>query len=287
MARTQRGLGKGLDALFQDNDTSDSGSATQIRLSEIEPNRKQPRKNFDESALAELADSINTHGVLQPLLVRPLNNGAYQLVAGERRWRACRMLGLSEVPVVIREMSEEQMMAIALVENLQREDLNPMEEARGYRELIERYDLTQDEIATQVGKSRPTIANAMRLLNLPAFIIEHLEKGEISPGHARAILSLEDEKQMDTLAKEILTKKLNVRESERLAKRIKEPDFAKDKQGKARKRKRDHYYDEMEIALNTELNRKVKIEFAENKGTIHIDFYNKEELADIAERLSK
>ena len=168
MTKTKKGgLGKGLDALFMDNETADSGIVT-LRLSEIEPNKDQPRKVFSEESLNELADSIKEHGVLQPLLVRPLSTGGYQLVAGERRWRAIRMEGLREVPVVIRDMDEEQAMEIALIENLQREDLNAIEEASGYKMLMERYGMTQEQVAKRVGKSRPAVANALRLLNLPS-----------------------------------------------------------------------------------------------------------------------
>lgn len=179
MARAKKGgLGKGLDALFMDNETVDSGGVVTLRLSQIEPNRDQPRKIFSEEALNELADSIREHGVLQPLLVRPLPGGSYQLVAGERRWRASRMAGLQEVPVVIREMDEEQAMEIALIENLQREDLNAIEEATGYKQLMERYGMTQEQVAKRVGKSRPAIANALRLLNLPQKVMDMVGEGE-------------------------------------------------------------------------------------------------------------
>lgn len=284
MARSARGLGKGLDALFQDNSTEEASSAVQVRLSEIEPNRNQPRKQFDDAALSELADSIKTHGVIQPLLVRPLSNGTYQLIAGERRWRASRMVGLSEIPVIIKEMSDKEAMEIALVENLQREDLNPMEEARGYRELMENYDLTQDDIAQRVGKSRPAVANVLRLLNLPEEVADYIAKGEISAGHARAILSLDKQENMIIFAKEIIAKKLNVRESEKIAKKLN--NSTKNKNKKQTVSKRDTFYDEMEIALNSELHRKVKIEVKENKGRVIIDFYDRSELSDIAERLT-
>lgn len=284
MARGARGLGKGLDALFQDNSTEEASSAVQVRLSEIEPNRNQPRKQFDDAALSELADSIKTHGVIQPLLVRPLSNGTYQLIAGERRWRASRMVGLSEIPVIIKEMSDKEAMEIALVENLQREDLNPMEEARGYRELMENYDLTQDDIAQRVGKSRPAVANVLRLLNLPEEVADYIAKGEISAGHARAILSLDKQENMIIFAKEIIAKKLNVRESEKIAKKLN--NSTKNKNKKPTVSKRDTFYDEMEIALNSELHRKVKIEVKENKGRVIIDFYDRSELSDIAERLT-
>ena len=218
MTRARRsGLGKGLDALFMDNDTNDTGVVT-LRLSQIEPNREQPRKVFNEEALNELADSIREHGVLQPLLVRPLPGGVYQLVAGERRWRASRMAGLQEVPVVIREMDEEQAMEIALIENLQREDLNAIEEASGYKLLMERYNMTQEQVAKRVGKSRPAIANALRLLNLPEPVLEMVEEGEVSPGHARALLSFDDPQRMMDVAQKVRTGKYSVRDIERMSK---------------------------------------------------------------------
>ena len=192
MAKLKKGgLGKGLDALFVENDTGDTSSVT-LRISEIEPNREQPRKYFDEEALTELADSIRQHGVIQPLLVRPMENGTYQLVAGERRWRASRMAGLTEVPVVIKDLSEIEAMELALIENLQRQDLNPIEEAVGFQQLMERYSMTQEQVASRVGKSRPAVANALRLLNLPEQVVAMVQSGEVSPGHARALLKLEE-----------------------------------------------------------------------------------------------
>ena len=172
MAAKKGGLGKGLDAIFMENATEDSNHIITLKISEIEPNRTQPRKDFSEEAMAELADSISRHGVLQPLLVRPLAGGGYQIVAGERRWRACRMAGVSEVPVVIRDLSDSEVMQLALIENLQREDLSPVEEAMGYQTLIEQYQFTQDEVSKTVGKSRPAITNALRLLSLPEDLLQ-------------------------------------------------------------------------------------------------------------------
>ena len=278
----QRGLGKGLDALFADNSTNDSGAVT-LRLSEIEPNRGQPRKTFDEEALMQLAESIREHGVLQPLLVRPRTDGSYQLVAGERRWRAARMAGLSEVPVVIRELSEEETMEIALIENLQREDLNPVEEALGYRELMEQFGLTQEQVAGRVGKSRSAVANALRLTGLPEEVLPLVERGELSAGHARAILALGDPEEMVETAKLAVEKGLTVRELEKRAQKKKRPEKAGTEKALF---SRDSYFDEMEIALRDELHRKVKIQAEGEKGTLQIDFYSKEELRDIAARLA-
>ena len=215
------GLGKGLSELFIDNATEELGSssAVKLKLSEIEPNKNQPRKNFDEEALAELSHSIELHGVLQPLVVRPMPDGSYQLVAGERRWRASRMAGLTEVPVVIKELTDAQVAEIALVENLQREDLDPIEEALGYKELAERFDYTQEEISNLVGASRPAIANALRLLTLPEEIIKMVSTKELSAGHARALLTLEDDKAKIELAKFVIKEDISVRETERLARK--------------------------------------------------------------------
>ena len=216
MARAKGGLGKGLEALFVDNNTSDIPT-TSLKLTEIEPNKEQPRKDFDDAALAELADSIREHGVLQPLLVRPMVNGRYQIVAGERRWRASRMVGLAEVPVVIREMTDTEAMELALIENLQRKDLNIIEEALGYKTLMETYGFTQEKVAQRVGKSRPVIANALRLLSLPPKVEKMVRDGQISAGHARALLSLDDPKVIEETAGRILSQGLSVREVERLS----------------------------------------------------------------------
>ncbi|WP_040195436.1 ParB/RepB/Spo0J family partition protein [Candidatus Soleaferrea massiliensis] len=279
-AGKKSGLGKGLDALFADNKSEDVVVST-IRISEIEPNRDQPRKDFDENALAELADSIREHGVLQPLVVRPLSSGSYQLVAGERRWRASRMAGLTEVPVVVKELTDTQCMEIALIENLQREDLNPIEEALGYRTLMDQHHFTQEELSKRIGKSRPTIANAIRLLKLPDRVVRLVQNGDISSGHARALLSFEDEEIILKLAGEIVKKGLSVREVEKLAQKYGQKEKLKVTQ------KKDTFYDEMQIALTHELGRKIKINVSKgDKGTLQIDFYNKEELADIAERLT-
>lgn len=283
MAGRKGGLGKGLEALFTDNATGDVNSATRLRLSEIEPNKAQPRKDFDEEALASLADSIKEHGVIQPLLVRPLDNGSYQLVAGERRWRAARMAGMSEVPVIIKELSDRETMEIGLIENLQREDLNPIEEALGYQTLMETYDFTQDEISRRVGRSRPAVANALRLLHLPQEVIALVRKKELSSGHARAILALPDEETMIETAKKAAKGNVSVREIERLAQGKRERP-QKEKAGA-----RDSFYDEVELALAAELGRKIAIQVKnqeKDRGTITVEFYSKEELADIANRLA-
>ena len=278
-AKNKGGLGKGLDALFMDNSIEEEAkSAVKLKLNDIEPNRAQPRKSFDEEALEELANSISTHGVIQPLLVRPLADGGYQLIAGERRWRASRMAGLTEVPVVIREMSDSEAMELALVENLQREDLNPIEEAQGLALLMETYGLTQEQAAKRVGKSRPAVANSMRLLSLPQDVLAMVERGELSAGHARTILALENAEQITALANEIVKKNLSVRETERAVKALLKGDAKKEK----RVKKRDTYYDEVELAVSQSLGRKAKVSLsAGNKGTLEIEFFGKEDLSKL------
>lgn len=289
MARAKKGgLGKGLDALFMDNETVDSGGVVTLRLSEIEPNRDQPRKIFSEEALNELADSIREHGVLQPLLVRPLPGGSYQLVAGERRWRASRMAGLQEVPVVIREMDEEQAMEIALIENLQREDLNAIEEATGYKQLMERYGMTQEQVAKRVGKSRPAIANALRLLNLPQKVMDMVGEGEVSPGHARALLAFDDQDRIVEIAQKVKTGKYSVRDIERMAKN---QDEKKEKAAKASEEPawggKSAFLTEMEIAMSMEMGRKVRIIPNGEGGTLQIQFWDEEDLKSLAEKFAK
>ena len=283
MAAKKGGLGMGLDALFMDNAVEEitPTSAVKMKIMDIEPNRDQPRKTFTDESLAELTESIARYGVLQPLLVRPLGDGGYQLVAGERRWRAARMAGLTEVPVVIREMTDEEAAAFALIENLQREDLNPVEEAVGFRKLMDDFGLTQEEAAERVGKSRPAVANALRLLKLPAEILELVRDGSISAGHARALLSFPDEIQMLETAKLIVEKGISVRETERLAKKASKP-----KKEAASAPRRAAFYDQVELTLTQALCRKVHIQNGKNgTGTLEIAFNSKEDLERIAHAL--
>ena len=276
MAVKKSGLGRGFDAIFADNsveDISTGNSTTKVKLMDIEPNREQPRKQFDEEALAELSDSIAQHGVLQPLLVRPMPDGGYQLVAGERRWRASRMAGLTEVPVVIRDLTDAQVAELALVENLQRENLNPLEEANGYKELSDKFGYTQEKISGIVGKSRPSIANALRLLNLPEAVQEMVSDGSLSMGHARAVLSLEDDKMKTDLAKLVIQNDLSVRETERIARNM-----VKEAPKKSKAKKRNPYYDEAELALSEVLGRKVKITKSSKKGALEIEFFDDADL---------
>ena len=274
------GLGTGLSALFDDN-TTDTISSMTVRLSEIEPNRDQPRKVFNEESITSLAESIKEHGMLQPILVRPFGSG-YQIIAGERRWRAARMLGLSEVPVQIREMNDQQAMQIALIENLQRENLNPVEEAEGYKDLCERFSMSHEDIAKAVGRSRSSVSNAVRLLSLPDEILSMLSEGDISTGHAKALLSFEDEVKMIQAARKAAEGKLNVRALEKLAK-----EHDKDEENYIKNNRIDSYFKEMEIGLHDALGRKVKVEYGKNKGALILEFYNKEDLAELAEKLAK
>ena len=271
----KRGLGKGLDAIFAENTAESTEGAVNVKISEIEPNREQPRKEFDSEALSELADSISQHGVLQPLLLRPLLTGGYRIVAGERRWRAARMAGLTEVPAVIREMTDAEEMLFALIENLQREDLTPLEEARGYRTLIETQDFTQEEVSQAVGKSRPAITNALRLLNLPEDIQQMLENGEITAGHARTLLSFKTEEGMRLGAKKA-KEGASVRELEALAKRLNE-----EKEGPVKAPRKNQYYEEAQLAVGEYLNRKVKVAGSKKKGTLQIEFYGEEDLLNL------
>lgn len=284
-AKNKGGLGKGLDALMFDNSTQEENEGTLLlKLHEIEPNRDQPRKIFDDEALSELADSISQHGIIQPLLVRPLPDGGYQIIAGERRWRAARMAGLEEVPVLVKETVESQIMELALVENLQREDLNPIEEAEGLQTLIESYGMTQEEAAKKVGKSRPAVANTMRLLLLPKSVLNMVKESKLTAGHARALLSLSDDDKIKELAKEVVDKKLSVRETERLVKFM-----LKDKAEKKKpEKKRETFYDEVELALSDTLGRKTKVNVnSAGKGTIEIEFYNKEDLQKLLKLFNK
>lgn len=282
MAKKMSGLGKGLNALMLENNTDSMVSTSTLPINEIVPNKEQPRKTFDETALQELADSISQHGVLQPLLVRPLANGAYQLVAGERRWRASRLAQLKEVPVIIKELSDTEAMEIAIIENLQREDLNPIEEAEGLQSLIDKCGYTQEEVAASVGKSRPAIANALRLLRLPEEVRQMTQTGDISAGHARALLAFDNAPMMLECAKQIVDKKLTVRDVEKMAKR---PVQIVNKEKTAKKR--DSFYDEVELALSESLGTKVKVYNGRSKGTLEIEFYTLEDLKNIANAIAK
>jgi len=277
MAKKIGGLGRGLDALFQDNSVPAQG-ATELPMDEIFPDRNQPRKDFDDESLQELANSVREHGVLQPILVRPINNG-YQIVAGERRWRAARLAGLTSVPVNIREMSDFDAMSIALVENLQREDLNPIEEAEGYRNLANATGWTQEQIAKRVGRSRPAVANALRLLSLPDEVIDLLRTGKLTTGHAKAILSIADDSTRVSVARMISEKGLTVREAEKLSQKGMTQERIPLPQAK------DPVASEVELALKEALGVEVNVKYKAGQGTISLNFYSKEQLFDFANKL--
>ena len=277
------GLGSGLDSLFSDNTTEVQVQNT-LRITEIEPNREQPRKNFSDEAITAFAESIRDHGMLQPILVRPMEDGSYRIVAGERRWRAARMLGLDEVPVNIKEMTDTEAAQLALIENLQRENLNPVEEALGFKELIEKYGMTQDAVAKTIGRSRSSVSNSMRILALPDRILNMVEDGELSLGHAKALLSFENEDLMIATAVKAANGGLTVRQVERAAQKSLENE---DEQSEKSNRRIDNYFVEVELSLKEALGRKVKVDYGKNKGALTLEFYDKDDLAAIVKRLAE
>lgn len=285
MAPKKGGLGRGINSLLSDNSLEENMSSQAIKLNilDIEPNKEQARKQFDEAALSELADSIAQHGVLQPLLVRPIFGGGYQLIAGERRWRASRIAGLTQVPVIIKELSDDEAAVISLIENLQREDLNPVEEALGFASLIKDFDLTQEEAAKRVGKSRPVVANALRLLKLPEKVLDYVRENKLSAGHARAIAAIDDEKTALFAAEMVIEKGLSVRETEKMVKAL-----TAEKKTKKSSKSRHSFFDEVELSLNNSLGRKAKVITKDGKecGTLEIAFFDKDDLARIANILS-
>lgn len=283
------GLGKGLDALFLDNDTQVGEGLRSLRVSSIEPNKDQPRAVFDQAALSELADSIREHGVLQPIVVRTMPGGGYQIIAGERRWRASRMAGLSEIPAMVIEAEDGKVMELALIENLQRENLTVIEEALGYRTLMENYGLTQEQVARRLGKSRPVVANALRILKLSPEAMKLLERGELTPGHARVLAGLESQELMDQLALEAVKTSLTVRQLEKLAaqrKAAKTGPPVQERQPQAENAWGDSAYRETEISLGEALGRKVRIKKSPSGGVLEIEFYSREDLTRLAERLA-
>lgn len=275
MATKSRGLGRGIESIFDENST-DSDKIVTLNINEIEPNRNQPRKDFDEEALNSLAESIGQHGLIQPIVVRPTIGGGYTIIAGERRWRACRMAGLTEIPVVIKDTGEQNLMEMALVENLQREDLNPVEEALGYKSLIDNFGLTQEEVATKMAKSRSAVANALRLLNLKEEELEALRSGKITSGHARALLSAENEEIRAKMFESALNGE-NVRVLEKMA---------KEKKTAPKRETKPTFYSEVELSIKNELHRRATVKSTgKGKGTLTIEFFSDEELEDFAKKL--
>ncbi|MBP0956760.1 MAG: ParB/RepB/Spo0J family partition protein [Oscillospiraceae bacterium] len=276
-------LGSGLDILFEDN-AFESKDIKTLRMSEIEPNKSQPRTVFDEDNIKGLADSIKEHGLIQPIVVRPLPNGlTYQIIAGERRWRACKLLKMEEVPVIIRETDELEAAELAIVENVQRADLNPVEEAMAYRTLMDKYGMTQDRLSEVMGKSRSYIANMTRLLSLPEEALNALGDGEISVGHAKVLMSIEDKESLIYALNTVITEKLSVRQTEKLAAELNRGDEEKKP---AVNRTTKNYYTEMELSLKERLGRSVKISGSSGeKGKITLSFSDKEDLCRLADFL--
>lgn len=285
MAKEKKGLGAGLSVLFGEDEFSESESELiTLPISKVEPRKEQPREYFDEAALQELADSIAQFGLIQPIVVRKLESGYYQIIAGERRWRASRMAGLSEVPVRVIEADDRRTAELALVENLQREDLNPIEEAKGYKALIEVYGLTQDEAAKSVGRSRPAITNSMRLLSLTEPVMELVETGKLSAGHARALLPIADGKKQLDAANEVIAKSLSVRKTEELANKIQRP--AKAEKSAAGGIRVD-YAAEISNELTARLGRRVVLTDGKKTGKIEIEFYGSDDREALIEMLKR
>ena len=278
MAVKNRGLGRGIESIFDENSTYNDKIVT-LNINDIEPNRNQPRKDFDEEALSSLAESISQHGLIQPIIVRPAIGGGYTIIAGERRWRASRLAGLTEIPVVVKDSDEQTLMEMALVENLQREDLNVVEEALGYKALIDEFGLTQEEVAAKMAKSRSAVTNILRLLNLREKELDALRGSLITAGHARTLLTVEDMALRDKMF-ELALEGANVRTLEKMAKAT-EP---KQKKTSAK----PTFYSEVELSLKNEMRRKVAVKpTGKGKGTITIEFFSDEELSEFAEKLCK
>ena len=272
------GLGKGLDLIFMQNNTETENAPVTLNISELEANLSQPRFKFKQDALLELADSIAEHGLIQPIVVKPLASGKYKIIAGERRFRASKIAGLSEVPVVIKDIDDSKIMELALVENLQREDLSALEEAKGYKALMDAHNFTQEDVSKAMGKSRSYIANALRLLNLPGLVIEKLESGEITAAHARTLVSLDSSEDIERALNITLSQGLNVRQLEQLVKRMNLKKLEKPKSVKLIKK--EAFFKTVETGLNKKFSRKVRIVSGiRKKGTIQIEFYGEEDLS--------
>jgi len=276
------GLGSGLGALLEQNAVDPQAGTQTVRVADIEQNRAQPRKNFDDNAISELAESIQQHGILQPILVRPIGEQRYQIVAGERRWRAAKLIGLSEVPVIIRDLSDSEASQFALIENLQRENLNPIEEAAGYQVLISEFGMTQEEVAKTVGRSRPAVANALRLLSLPKIVQEYLEKGKLTVGHAKALAAIRDEAALLELAKRAADGRITVRDIEAFAQK----QNAEKPQQKQRTADQI-YYEEMEISLENTLGRKVRVQSGKKSCTLTLEFFDRDDLQALCQKLTQ
>ena len=276
------GLGRGLSSLLEETLETGTGKVHELSVLDIEPNPKQPRKNFDQEALRTLADSISEVGVLSPILVRQKENGLYEIIAGERRWRASKLAGKRKIPAIVKNYETKEVMEIALIENLQREDLNPFEEAMGYQTLKEQFGFTQEEIAKRVSKSRSTVANIMRILNLPDFVVKEIKNGKVSVGHAKALSSLESDEMKKLLLYEIVKNEISVREAEELAKKLSE----KKRPNMIRKTlKKDPNLIEVETQLTNKFGTKVQIKSGKIKSKIEIEYYSQDDLKRIVDKL--
>ena len=280
MAVKKGGLGRGLESLFEETVRDVGNDVMTLPLRDIEPDKEQPRKDFAEEPLNELAASIAEHGVLQPITVRPCATGGYKIIAGERRWRAARLAGLTEIPVVIKDVTEGEAMELALVENLQREDLDPVEEAFGYKQLMDRCGLTQAQAAKRLGKSRSSVANSLRLLNLPQRALEWLQTGHLTPGHAKAILGLEEPELQEKAAQQVVENDLNVRQTEALCKKLTQPEKEPKEQPV-----QSTLPSEVEIALQQVLGNEVKVAYKNGRGSLTVHFYSDQQLTDFANLL--
>lgn len=288
----KKGLGRGLGALlgnenppddvFEASPQSDKGAISEIKLVDIEPNRDQPRKDFDEEKLEELASSVREHGVITPIIVKKSQNGFYSIVAGERRWRAAKKAGIKTIPAIIKELSDQEMSELALIENLQREDLNPVEEALGYRRLMDEFSLTQEQVAAKMGKSRSSVANCLRVLNLADDVLELVKNGSLSFGHAKILLSVDDKKKQSEFAKKVVSEDLSVRALEQLLKQKPQPT----KKAPRLDLNLKLAFEAIEKSMSSALGAKVKIADKGNRGTIQIEYYSKEELQRITEILN-
>jgi ParB family chromosome partitioning protein len=286
-------LGSNFDSIFDDFDLvggdiagASGGTLAALKLGDIEPNREQPRRHFDNEQLNALASSIAEHGIIQPLTVRPFGE-SYQIVAGERRWRAARIAGLSEVPVRIMELSDLQTMQIALIENLQREDLNPIEEAAGYHVLIDRFGMKQDDVAKKIGKARSTVTNALRLLNLPEEVRGFVVNGQISRGHCKVLMSLADDKLITELAKKAIKENMSVAALEKYIKLISEQEKKNPVQNKNNSRTVNVFFEEVKLALENVISKPVRITPKDNKITIEIDVTDENELKEAANKIAE
>lgn len=287
--KAQKGLGKGLGALFNTDEVIENvlegQGVTELKITEIEPNKNQPRRKFDEEKLEALAESIKEYGVLQPIVVKKLETGFYQIIAGERRWRASRMAGIKKIPAIIKEYDAKTSKEIALIENLQREDLNPVEEAEGFAELMEEFNLTQEELSQKTGKSRPAIANSLRLLNLPKEIKQYLIEEKISSGHARAILAVEKKETQILLAEKVIAEEMSVRQIEAYINQIQKKPTVKKKSAKELEVER--YILSLEDTLSSTFGTKVKIHHGKNKGKIEIQYYSNDDFDRIMKMIKK